>query len=410
MRRVAWAVALGIVLGGCGSSGGGGPDSAGGGDSSTGADAAALDGATAPADTATDSAATTPDDGPLACSSHSDCSSLTVSECSRGRCNITSGTCFLFVADGGEPCDDADPCTGDDRCRTGACRGTPLPDATCIYDESPDLASCSPGSLSQAAKDEAVDRINELRALHGLRPVTYNAANDAANQQGALMLAANGELSHEPPASWACFSAPGANALKNSNLHMRFSDLGVRLQTMSFAVDSWVNDDGVRSGGHRRWILDPFVTEVGLGSAHGEPAVTTDFDVAQAMVLRINDGPEVPPGDDAPEFIAWPFGDYPASLYTAEADLSLSVLADTARRFGANQSVDYSGATVTMSGPDGAVAVADVSHDNEGFGLPNYLRFRAGALEEGVEYTVRVEGVAVARAPRTISWTFRLVP
>jgi hypothetical protein len=78
-------------------------------------------------------------------------------------------------------------------------------------------------------------------------------------QQAALMMSANGQLSHNPPPSWLCYTAEGAQAAGSSNLYLgRFGPA---------AITGYVYDAG--SGnyavGHRRWILYPQTQRMGTG-------------------------------------------------------------------------------------------------------------------------------------------------
>ena len=72
------------------------------------------------------------------------------------------------------------------------------------------------------------------------------------------MMHANGQLSHNPPQSWECYSSDGASAAGASNI----------AGTSGFAaVGLYMQDPGnPQTIGHRRWILSNSLGNVGLGS------------------------------------------------------------------------------------------------------------------------------------------------
>ena len=62
-------------------------------------------------------------------------------------------------------------------------------------------------------------RINYFRAMAGLPgDVVFDTTWNAQCQEAALMMIAEGNLSHSPPTGWACYSADGATAAGKSNL------------------------------------------------------------------------------------------------------------------------------------------------------------------------------------------------
>ena len=111
------------------------------------------------------------------------------------------------------------------------------------------IAACDAGDISETAKDHALKLVNLYRWLVMLPPVTRDPANDAKAQDCALMMAANGKLSHTPPNTWKCWTEAWAEAAKRSNIS---TAPGVT------SVDRYVIDSGANNHatlGHRRWIL-----------------------------------------------------------------------------------------------------------------------------------------------------------
>ena len=112
-----------------------------------------------------------------------------------------------------------------------------------------DVDTCTAGTTSQAYRDSVLQRVNWYRRMAGLGTVAENATFTSHNQQAALMMAAEGSLSHGPGAGWACHTADGAAAAGKSNLALGLA--GVE------AIDAYMQDFGASNTkvGHRRTIL-----------------------------------------------------------------------------------------------------------------------------------------------------------
>jgi len=122
-------------------------------------------------------------------------------------------------------------------------------------------AKCEPGTLSEDAKEAALRLVNLYRFLAHQPAVTRAADLDAKAQACALIMKANGKISHFPTQTWKCWSKDGALAAKKSNLS---TGPGVR------AVDRYMVDNGAHNAptmGHRRWILSRTLGPIGVGSS-----------------------------------------------------------------------------------------------------------------------------------------------
>ena len=124
-----------------------------------------------------------------------------------------------------------------------------------------DLDTCSAGTISDAARDATINVINYFRALAGLNPVTENTTATAQAQQAALVMAANQTLSHDIDSTWTCWTADAQTAAGESNLNMG--------STSALSIASYMSDSGTGNTdvGHRRWVLYPRQSEVGIGAA-----------------------------------------------------------------------------------------------------------------------------------------------
>lgn len=122
---------------------------------------------------------------------------------------------------------------------------------------------CDAGTMSTAAIDDVLRRINMYRWLAGHPPVGHDAARHAEMMECAHMMSVNGALSHEPPTSWTCYTSGGADAAGRSNIALGYSTPGA-------AIDGYMGDRGTPSLGHRRWILNGPLGDVEIGFSAAE--------------------------------------------------------------------------------------------------------------------------------------------
>jgi hypothetical protein len=123
--------------------------------------------------------------------------------------------------------------------------------------DSPDLTQ------AQAA---IVQRTNAFRISEGLAPVQRNAALDNAAHQFARYLAKSGRFAHE-----ADGRKPAERAKQAGYWHCAVAEnLALNLDSRGFTVEKLATDvvEGWKaSAGHRKNILLPSVTDVGIGIA-----------------------------------------------------------------------------------------------------------------------------------------------
>lgn len=129
-----------------------------------------------------------------------------------------------------------------------------------IWSRGPD--DCAPGTLDPTALEDGLRRTNLYRRLVGLPPIVNNTSFSEKAQLCAVLQRAMGTLNHTPPQTARCYTVAGAEGAASSNLAM-----GV--DSLARAVDLFLADDGVRSLGHRRWLLHPPYRHGGFGFADG---------------------------------------------------------------------------------------------------------------------------------------------
>ena len=187
-----------------------------------------------------------------------------------------------------------------------------------LYAEAPDVDACQAGRLTQAAKDRALEAMNQIRALHGLKPVQYSQRYDQQVQAAALIQVANQFLNHRPPPSALCYTEAGAVGSRTSNLRRGGGNNrdwhGDSVRYMVSWTDDANNAGLVAGVGHRRWMLNPFAAYMSYGQVVGFAAQKVfGFDEEPAFVPQI----EV-------DFVAVPYETYPFNLVEERIHLGVS--------------------------------------------------------------------------------------
>jgi uncharacterized protein YkwD len=243
------------------------------------------------------------------------------------------------------------------------------------------VASCATGSVSAAYRAAVVRRINYFRTMAGLPEVQLDATYSAKAGEAALMMAANNLLSHDPPRSWLCYTLAGADGAAHSNLALGVA--GPR------AIDGYIEDGGTTNAaaGHRRWLLHPPTTRMGLGDVPGQSNALWVVDGANSVVTP-RDG-----------FVAWPPKGYvPRSLVFPRWSFALA-------------GADLTAATVSLARNGTACAVTVVHRDRAPgtFGDPAVVWQVDSSCAPGaggdVVYRVIVSGVGLAGASRSYAYT-----
>lgn len=155
------------------------------------------------------------------------------------------------------------------------------------------------GTVSKAYQDSTLLRLNWFRAMAGVpADATFSDQYNAKDQDAAMMMSVNGELSHFPPASWKHYTAAGADGAGHSNL---------TTVAGAAAVDAYIMDYGDSNGplGHRRWLFYPQTRQFGSGSVPGATINGVTYSPANALWTVTGDygGPRPKVRDD---YVAWP--------------------------------------------------------------------------------------------------------
>jgi hypothetical protein len=248
------------------------------------------------------------------------------------------------------------------------------------------VASCTVGTESQASLDATLDAVNTLRSFAGLQPVTFDPTFNHDALAAALMMKAANALSHTPGPDWPCYSDEGALGAGTSNLYLGLSGAN--------AMVGYVDDSGIGTLGHRRWVIDPGATVFGSGSTGTTNALKVFGDGPTAAVP---DGTEVswPPAGYVPW--DWVFGTWSLAL---GGDIDFDQF-----------NVDSAQVQVTMDGQ--ALAVKNVQTLDDGYGSGRTFSWDVSlpdsATDVDHELKVTIDGITKNGAPFPVSYTVKAI-
>ncbi|APR86097.1 Hypothetical protein A7982_11446 [Minicystis rosea] len=123
-------------------------------------------------------------------------------------------------------------------------------------------AMCDAGTLTQAAINDTLARLNMFRWMAGLGPTSADPALNADAQKCANLEAWwpwTGGSPHSPPSTSQCYTPEGGATAGQSNIAWGSGN-------PAQAIDQFMEDSGNETTlGHRRWIVNPPLDPVGIG-------------------------------------------------------------------------------------------------------------------------------------------------
>ena len=135
------------------------------------------------------------------------------------------------------------------------------------------VSACNPGSVSTTFLNDCQRRINFYRVQAGLPgDIIFTATKNAKSQWSALIMSHADDLSHQPAVDFAsdsCVAADKSAHGGNGWGHEAASVGNLSLGTYGpGAISSYMIDGGIgnEDAGHRRWLLNPSASEMGMGS------------------------------------------------------------------------------------------------------------------------------------------------
>ena len=241
---------------------------------------------------------------------------------------------------------------------------------------------CVVGTESPQSLAATLNAVNTLRDLVGVAPITLDPALNQMALAAALMMRAANRLSHSTGPSWPCYTADGSTGAASSNLYLGRSG--------SEAMIGYVQDVGVASLGHRRWLLNPTAATFGTGSTDGSNALYVFGAKAPSPVI--------------PDVIAWPpAGNVPWRLIEGEWSAALNVPG----------TVDASAARVRVTIGGRSLPVSGTTDMGAGYGAGRMIKWTVGLVDgdraADQDIAVTVDGVTVDGTPRQFSYSVQAV-
>ncbi len=281
-----------------------------------------------------------------------------------------------------------------------------------IYDALPDIVNCKPGTLKQSEIDRVLERVNYIRSLHKLKPVTYEYSGQQMSMEGCLNMIASGSIGHVDDPSSKCYTPGAGQARLKSNLHFQMSSNPTTVISEDIIIGWLIDDHNADQAqeykvGHRRAIINPFLTRFSFGRADAKPQGSQWYYTGSNFLYQDFTNGSI--ADTDLEYIAYPYEYYPPSYFNKSFYLSFNVIASKTNLW-QNQNVDYSGTIVTMTNESGAiVSVHSVKNDNEGWGsFPNNISWKADGLANEVRYNIEIKNVKVNGQSKNYSYWFKL--
>lgn len=283
------------------------------------------------------------------------------------------------------------------------------------YSTPPDVANCKAGILKDSEKQAILQEVNQIRALHNLKPVEYSSKYDANTAEAALMLAANDDKignpdnPHLPPNSWKCFTNNGKDGCQNSNLAYRWY-MGTP-PASNTSLNMWMTDYNVNECGHRRWIIDPFLKFISFGRADGQSKRLQNMSITTMTIYVIsNDKQNIT--DWQGDFVAYPFKDYPSKYFYDGLNrnwfLSFTAIFDKSNYWN-NAQVKFNSATIEIEDSKGNnINATDISFANDGYGVPNILKWNIPGLKKDEKYTVTIKNVDYKGTKKDFTYWFKV--
>lgn len=245
-------------------------------------------------------------------------------------------------------------------------------DSPDTYAVSPDPANDIIGEMSDASKNNALNRLNLYRYTAGLETVSLNTDYGTTAQSAAALLTAVGHLEHQPakPAgiSQALYEAGYAGTSS--------SNLGMNYRNSAAAVDGYMNDsdtNNISAVGHRRWCLNQMMALTGFGSAGSFYAMYA-FDTNRYSNVHA---------------VMWPAKNTPEDLFENSEAWSVSF----------DDSFDIQSSEVSVSVVNNKTGTKTVPSsvyvNREGYGTGTAVIFTPNvSTAKGNSYTVTIGGVS----------------
>ncbi|MCR4647791.1 MAG: InlB B-repeat-containing protein [Lachnospiraceae bacterium] len=247
------------------------------------------------------------------------------------------------------------------------------------------------GRLSDDTLNGSLVLLNTYRYIAGIPSnVTLNETYNQKAQAAALVNSANGKLSHSPdkPSDMNSdiFDIGYAGA-SNSNLAAGMSSIGSSFKQGWMCDSDSSNIDRV---GHRRWVLDPRMTQTGFGIVYKSDSTYKYFSAMYSTDHKNSSA-------DSYDVVAWPAQNTPVGYFLTDDpwSISLNEYIDTAN---VTLTCVNTGQSWTFSGTNDCKTNSGsgyININNDGYGQKGCIIFRPSGgvnVSKNYSYNVTVSG------------------
>lgn len=270
----------------------------------------------------------------------------------------------------------------------------------------------SPGALSGTYIQDGVNAVNFYRFISGLPyDVASTAVLNAQAQYGSVLLASEGNFSHTPPKPADMpidFFNKGFKSTSSANIYASY---GYEDHIAARSVDSYMEDSDTSNLavlGHRRWILNPPLQNVGIGLAESADEWTYStlqvFDQSRKKAVDYN-------------YVAYPgHGAFPIEVFGSHYAWSVSLNMEKFKKPVEKNVKVYvkrlrDNKTWKLNSMNGKVTEKGAYFNVEyfGYGSGTAIIFRPDGIDEyvaGDRYKVTIQGLQTkAGASQTLTYT-----
>jgi len=271
------------------------------------------------------------------------------------------------------------------------------------YDITPSPRSpYAAGKVKDKHLQEAINALNFVRYITGLPDdILLDETYTSYAQHGAVLLAALGKLTHNPPKPSDMpqkFYETAYKGPSNSNCAYGYDTITGTI--LGFMDDS--DPSNIDRLGHRRWLLNPPMKKTGFGYCDGF-SDTYVFDRSRGYEIRY-------------DFISWPARNYmPVEFMNRQTAWSVNLGNEYD-----NPSVNdvqvtlkrrNDGKTWTFSGKSNSGSTGNYFNvDNNGYGMPKCIIFRPAidGYNANDVFDVTITGISKGGVPAEIKYTVQM--
>lgn len=294
---------------------------------------------------------------------------------------------------------------------------------TDIYSQIPNIRKCQEGIVKDNEKQKILQEINELRSLHGLKPVIYNSTMDNEAAKAALIFATNDDVNYNNYSPLKCWAELGKPKLSNTLYYGIFYHATVNsklrpdyLYNSSEFLPGMLMDSRRNKIGDTTILLNPFLNSIAFGRMDdipgpiehtiydydGKPIERVTVDYVTGIAIKYIDIENQDLSDINEDFVAYPYKEYPEKFFKkgeytrGYPIMSFSVFSNK-KSLWHNQNVDFSSAIIEIRGENGKLLEINnlVTNNRYTGGLPNLLQWRVSDMKKGIKYTVNIKNVKI---------------